>query len=469
MANFDELLNRYDELSRNLMNSMKDGKKFIVVTHIDADGLCSGALTFVALARRGATVSARSVPDLDPKTIELLREERYDFYIFTDLGSTLVSELAAALDNRFLVLDHHELPEVSARNPAVVNAWQYGYDGGTEACSSTMAYYFARALDYSNRDLAYLSVVGAVADRQDVGEGRSLTGLNGKALEEAQSSGLLTVSKDLLFYGRETRPLHEAIASSSSPFIKGLSGSKDAALAALIKAGIRMKDSAKWRTLAELSSEEKKKVTEVLASFLAPAGGGGAELIRALIGDIYTLGMEDAFTPLRDAREFATLLNSCGRMGKPGLGLSICVGDRSESLREGMRLLSEYRAEISKSVQGILSDSGRVEIREDFAFITGDDLVDEKLLGPVTSILASAPQFKDRVIVARTKSGESELKISSRVGDSHNREVNLGVMMREAAEKMGGVGGGHMMAAGAKIPLSRGPEFAKTVLEKAGA
>src|SRR3989442_12907995 len=112
-----------------------------------------------------------------------------------------------------------------------------------------MAYFFTRALDYSNMDLAYLSVVVAVADRQDVGEGRSLTGLNRKALEEAQSSGLLRVSKDLLFYGRETRPLHEAIASSSSPFIKGLSGSKDAALAALIKAGIGREEAAKWRSL----------------------------------------------------------------------------------------------------------------------------------------------------------------------------------------------------------------------------
>ena len=40
--------------------------------------------------------------------------------------------------------------------------------------------------------------------------------------------------------------------------------------------------------------------------------------------------------------------------------------------------------------------------------------------------------------------------------------------MREAAEKTGGVGGGHMMAAGAKIPFSRGPEFAKTLVERAG-
>src|SRR5437773_9588367 len=114
MANFDELLNRYNELSQNLTESIREGKKFIVVTHIDADGLCSGAMTFVALARRGATVSGRTVPDLDPKTIDVLREERYDFYIFTDRGATLVNELALALDIKFLVLDHHALPEVSA-------------------------------------------------------------------------------------------------------------------------------------------------------------------------------------------------------------------------------------------------------------------------------------------------------------------------------------------------------------------
>src|SRR3989442_15838402 len=161
MANFDELLNRYYELSRNLTNTIRDGKKFIVVTHIDADGLCSGATTFLALARRGATVSVRTVPDLDLKTIDSLREERYDFYIFTDLASSLVSELASALDSRFLLLDHHELPEDRARNPAVVNAWHIGSDGGNAACSSAMEYYFARALDFSNSYLAHISIVRA--------------------------------------------------------------------------------------------------------------------------------------------------------------------------------------------------------------------------------------------------------------------------------------------------------------------
>ncbi len=465
MPNFEGLLNRYEEHARDLASSLREGKKFIVVTHIDADGLCSGAAAFAALARRGATVSVRALQDLDRKAIQGLREERFDFYIFTDLASTLLTELASALGTRFLVLDHHELPEESLKDGSVINAWQYGYDGGTEACSATMAYFLARALDRSNIDLSYLSVVGAVGDRQDVGVGRSLTGLNRNALGEAQSAGLVQVSKDLLFFGRETRPLHEAIASASSPFIKGLSGSKDGALAALVNAGMKVKEGGRWRTLAELSADEKRKVTEVVAGFLAPTGGG-AEVIDELIGDVYTLEGEDSFNPLRDAREFATLLNSCGRMGKPGVGLSICAGERGEALRDGMKLLGEYRSVLSKCVQEILSDAKRIEIKDSFAFVTGDGLIDEKLLGAVTSIIASTPQFKDRVIVSRTNSGESELKISSRVGDSHTGEVDLGTMMRRAAEMMGGVGGGHKMAAGARIPLLKGPEFAREILER---
>jgi len=465
MANFDELLNRYDEVARTLAKLISQVKRFIIVTHIDADGLCSGALAFDALGRRGANVSLRAIPDLDRRIISELGDEHYDFYIFTDLASTLIDELTSVLDNRFLVLDHHQLPEQDMKNPAVINAWQYGYDGGTEACSSAMAYFFARALDHSIKGLAHLAVIGAVADRQDMGGGRSLTGLNKRALEDAQSGGLVTVSKDLLFYGRETRPIHEAIASTSSPFIQGLSGSKDATLSALLGVGIRLKDAAKWRTLSELSEEEKGRVTDLLASLLA-ATGSGSDIISALIGEVYTLLIEDAFTPLRDAREFATLLNSCGRMESPGVGISVCLGDRGVSLKEATKLLGDYRFGINRSLQGILSDAGRVKFKGDFAFIMGDDLIDEKMLGPVTSILASSPQFKDKVLVARTRSGVSELKFSSRVGDSHRGAINLGTLMKQAAELTGGVGGGHMMAAGAKVPLSRGADFAEAVLEK---
>ena len=373
--------------------------------------------------------------------------------------------MGAALDRRYLVIDHHQLSEGDMLNPAVVNAWAYGFDGGRDACSSSMAYFFATSIDPSNSDLSPLAVVGAVADRQDAGQGRSLTGLNKAAMEEARSSGLLSSSKDLMFTGRETRPIHESIALTSTPFLKGLTGSKDALLSALHESGLQLKDGATWRTISSLSAEEKMKLMEVIASMLGPAEGA-TDAIAGLLGEVYTLEFEDSFTPLRDAREFATLLNACGRMAAPGTGISICLGDRSEALKAAMKTLSEYRAGINKTLEALTGDTSRFEHRGSIVFIRGEGVVDEKLLGPVISILTSSPGFRDKVLVGTSSSQDSELKISSRVGDSFSGTVNLGLVMREAAEVVGGVGGGHTMAAGARIPATAVEAFSKVVADR---
>lgn len=415
--------------------------------------------------RKGANVTVRSIPDLDRRRIKEIQSQSHDFVIFTDLASALAVELEDALDSRFVAIDHHQIPEEEVAKPYFVNAWQYGYDGGREACSSTLAYLFAAAMDASNRDLSYLAVVGAVADRQDAGPGRSLTGLNRKAMEEAQSAGLLSVAKDLTLTGRETRPVHESIALTSTPFLPGLTGSKDAVLAALLQAGLSLKEGSRWRTAAELSSDERMKVTEVIAGALG-ATGGATDALAGLIGEVYTLTYEDSFTSLRDPREFATLLNACGRMGVAGVGMAICLGDRGEALKSAAKTLSEYRLSINKALQGVMADSSRVSQHGNVVLVHGEELVDEKLLGPVTSIITSSQPYKDKIVIASATSGDSEIKISARVGDAFEGTVNLGVVMRKAAEAVEGVGGGHSMAAGAKIPSSKAEAFSKLVLEK---
>jgi single-stranded-DNA-specific exonuclease len=465
LADLEGLLDRYDTLAKEIQRVARQGKKILVVTHIDADGIASGSLVFASLMRRGANVTLRSIPDLDLKFIAQLKEGRFDYHIFTDLASSLLSDLSEALDGRYLVIDHHQLTDEDLSHPNVVNAWQFGFDGGTEACSSTMAYFFARAVDYRNADLAYLPIVGAVADRQDSGPGRSLTGLNRKALEDAQSAGLVSATKDLLFTGRETRPIHEAIALTSTPYLPGLSGSKDAVLAALLQAGFELRSEGAWRTLSELSSEEKMKLTEVIAGVLLPSGGGTDQL-TGLIGEVYTLELEDPFTPLRDAREFGTLLNACGRMDQAGVGMAVCLGDRADSLKAAMKTLLDYRSGLAKAMDALMADRSRIEVHGKTTLVRGDDTVAERLLGPVASILTSSPGYKDKVVVARTKAGQAELKISGRVGDSFEGKVNLGSIIRESAEAVGGVGGGHSMAAGAKIPAAEGERFERLVLEK---
>ena len=465
MADFEGLMARYMAMGPGLLKLSADGKRILVVTHIDADGLCSGSAVFAALKRKGANVALRTVPDLDAKTIGALKELGYEFNIFTDLGSTLVSELEAAFGDRFLVIDHHQISEADIRSPCVVNAWAFGFDGGKEACSSAMAYFFAAALDPANADLSPLAVVGAVADRQDSGPGRSLGGLNRAALGDAQTRGLVSMTTDLMFTGRETRPVHEAIALTSTPFLKGLTGGRDAVLALLHQSGLSLKDGGTWRTISSLSQDEKKRLIEVLAGVVS-SQEGASEALSGMFGEVYTLHFEDAFTPLRDAREFGTLLNSCGRMGASGIGISVCLGDRSQALKDAMKTLSEYRGGINKALSGLTSEPSRMERHGSLVFVNGEGLVDENLLGPVISILTSTPEFKDKVVVGRATARGSDLKISSRVGDAFAGPVNLGLIMKEAAEAVDGVGGGHEMAAGAKIPSSRGDSFSRAVLAR---
>lgn len=465
MADFEGLIARYATLAPNVTRLAASGKRILVTTHIDADGLCSGSIVFACLKRKGANVVLRTLPDLDPRSIKELQASGYDFNVFTDLGSTLVSELESAFGEGFLVIDHHQIPDANAARPAVVNAWKYGYDGGKEACSSAMAYFFAATVDSANSDLSPLAVVGALADRQDSGPGRSLTGLNRAAVDAARSRGLMEATTDLMFTGRETRPIHEAVALTSSPFLKGLTGSKDSVLALLHKAGFTLKDGGTWKTISSLTSEEKKKLTEFIAGTVG-SEEGSTEALASLFGEVYTLRFEDMFTPLRDAREFGTLLNSCGRMSVPGVGVSICLGDRSQGLTAAMKTLTDYRTGINRALDALSSDPSRIEMHGMLAFVDGEGVVDERILGPVISILTSSPEFKDKVVVGRATSRDSEVKISSRVGDAYGGPVNLGLIMREAAEGVNGVGGGHEMAAGAKIPSSAVESFSRAVIAR---
>jgi single-stranded-DNA-specific exonuclease len=468
LADLEGLIARCRAISPGILRIAKSGKRILVVTHIDADGLCSGSIVFSALERKGANATLRAIPDLDPNSIAELESLKFDFYVFTDLGSTLIEELEGAFGDRYLVLDHHQIEEADGRSPSVLNAWSYGFDGGTEACSSAMAYFFAATLDPMNCDLAQLAVVGALADRQDAGSGRSLTGLNKGAADDAQSGGLLRVAKDLMFTGRETRPIHEAVALTSTPFLKGLTGSKDSVLAALHRSGLPLKDGATWRTISSLTPDEKMKLTEVIATTMGPVEGA-TEAIASLVGEAYTFEFEDPFTPLRDAREFGTLLNACGRMGSAGAGISVCLGDRSDALKSAMKTLSDYRSGINKALEGLASEPSRMQQHGSLVMVRGEGVVDEKLLGPVISILTSSPEFKDKVVVGSTESRGESLKISSRVGDEYNGSVNLGLIMREAAESVDGVGGGHAMAAGAKIPSSKVDSFSRAVMERVAA
>ena len=76
---------------------------------------------------------------------------------------------------------------------------------------------------------------------QDKYEQRSLKGLNEIIVNDAVEAGLLKVEKDLTFFGRETRPIHRMLATTTNPFIPGLSGQETEALNFVTNLGIPTK------------------------------------------------------------------------------------------------------------------------------------------------------------------------------------------------------------------------------------
>src|SRR5438105_1523243 len=100
---------RAREEAERLFDLSNRGARVLVVTHIDADGLSSGSIAFSALARERFAVSVRAIPDLDPRAIDRLKADKFEFYLFTDLGSGLLEELSAAFGARSLVVDQHQI------------------------------------------------------------------------------------------------------------------------------------------------------------------------------------------------------------------------------------------------------------------------------------------------------------------------------------------------------------------------
>jgi RecJ-like exonuclease len=432
-----------------ISDCIKSRKSISVTTHIDCDGLTSGSIITKALIRAGARCTVRTSKEFSKKVIDSLKKDSRDFHVITDLAGGFASSLDESLGENWIVLDHHQISEKEHDNQKVINAWKYGIDGGTEICAGGMAYLAAMALDDKNSDLSAIAVVSALGDRQDQGERKSFIGKNYEIANIAKEEGLVDIDLDLLLVGRETRSLPDALAFTSQPFIEGLTWNRDACLSLLNSSGIQLKDGGRWRVPAELNDEEKRLVIETITKFTS--GKNATEVMSELIGYTYTFPREDKRSFLRDGREFSTMLNSCGRISRSGVGIAVCMGDRNKILREGEIILTDYRKRIREYMNILTNERWRVSESKTCVMVNGEGIVPEMMTGTISSLIAGSPKNAGKIVILRTGGEENTIKFSSRKSFGCKSDINLSELMRTGAEKFDGVGGGHNAAAGAKI------------------
>lgn len=459
----EDFFNSFQEAVSLFEKHVKDDSFIRFVTHNDADGLSSGGILASVALRSGARFKISSEKKLDDKLIARLVKEKPSLIVFSDFGSGYLDIIHESLKQDIIVFDHHLPMEYDGPNIVHINPMLHDIDGARDIAASGVCYFFAKAIDPENKDLACLGLLGALGDQQDKGERKSLIGLNKIIEAEAEEKHLLEKRVGLVFYGYETRPLAKAIAYTTIPYIPGLSGNESNCVAFLKQIGIEIIKGDNLRALADLEDTEITHLFSALSNHMVN-NGCDSDSIHQLIGTIYTFKLEEPSTPLRSGREYGSLLNACGRMNKQGVGLSVALGDRNEALSEAHETLELYRKTIGEALDWVQLNE-RVEEWDNIYVIRAEDHVNDTVIGVVSGILLSQGILKKKKpIIATAYSEDEQLKVSARgIEELVEQGIHMGRIMQDAAETVEGGGGGHDIAAGAYISMKNEHAFLEEV------
>lgn len=435
-------------------------KSVTLISHIDADGITSEAIMAQALKRAGICVTPVFVRQLEPLTMKHIPKDD-TLKIFTDLGAgqqNLLEDAGFALDE-VLILDHHiSQPAPNGTEYHQVNSQFYGKE--YEKCSAAgVSYMVARKMDTKNTDLSELAIVGNVGDMM-ARETCGLVGLARWIAEDGAHAGRVVIRKGLNCYGLSTRPLHLCLANSDDPAIPGLKSDPKSAIDLLMKIGIysHQSDTRVWE---DLSDEEAKNLTSIIAEQMIANG----ESCERLFAELYFFPNEMEKTPLRNAAEYATMLNACGRWAKPKIGEAVCFGDRGQSYREAEHMLRHHRSIIRELCEYIL-DNGVTE-EEHIQWMHTKDKYPDTIVGIGAGMALSKLDPAKPIMVLCDVSDEPDMvKVSMR---TYEKVLKLGVDLQAAlvtaATEFDGAGGGHNIAAGAYIPKGCENDFIRRVNE----
>jgi single-stranded-DNA-specific exonuclease len=488
----EELFIALKEAKDHFCNSLSHSNLVVhVYTHLDADGLSSGAIIGKALYREQIPFQIRILKQLEKEQIIGIKEKLEldeQFVILTDFGSGQYLEITNQKEDsgemrNLLIIDHHlpqnvdkmDDPQVleikKDSKPWHINPYFYGINGSNEVSAAGLTYLFSKTLNQKNIDLAYIALVGAMGDIQNQAPNRAFFGLNTRILEDAINTNQVEVIDDLMF--SPIKPLNEAIAYSNELNLPGISGNSSKSLVFLKKIGILMeKSNGAIRTLNDLDKNEKRKISSAIIEYALKYQIEPEEIIQNLVIKRYILKNETTGSELHELHEFSNLLNSCGRSDNGSLGIAIAMGDRKEAYQKAQNQLQEYKKTIMNFMNWI-QEGDKIKELENIQFFFGEGRIPDTMIGTIASMLifdkGEIINKNKPVLGCAKREKEGVFKISARADKKIvEKGVNLSEAIRKALEKskLDILGGGHPPAAGTKVPIDKIDTFLKNFDEE---
>jgi single-stranded-DNA-specific exonuclease len=210
-----------ESLSKEFIDSLESSHRLLasspfvrIVTHYDADGICSSAVLAHALSRANVRFHVTFCKNLDNTFMEELIMEKCECVVFLDIGGNnpdAMEELATS-GAKIVIFDHHRVQDwKDVLNLTLVNCNNFGVDGMADACSSTIAFLVALMFSEDNWDLIGYCLAGCIGDKQHLPE---FLGINRTIVNVGKSRGVLEERQELNLVG-ET--VIEALTSSIEP------------------------------------------------------------------------------------------------------------------------------------------------------------------------------------------------------------------------------------------------------------
>lgn len=431
-----------------------------LISHMDADGICSAALISNALDRLEIRHHVKFVHMLYPDVVEEL--EIGELPVFTDLGSSQLSNLKPKFGgNDAVVIDHH-VPEVEYEweELAHFNAHLEGIDGVQEISGSGMAYLVAKELDSRNKDLSVQALGGAVGDVQNAwGE---VKGYNRRIVEDGGEVGVIGREEDLLLYGRNTRPVFKALMRISDPPVPGVTNSVEGAVSMLKDLDIPYKTEDGYRRPVDLSEEEKRKLaSELITRAMSDVPEELAKYVPGLIvGEVYTFLNEQERSLLRGADEFATCINATARHEQPLIGYEVAKGDRGVYQNRMRKLLNYHRKCIAEGMDHVNEIGVKDGPQQYLQYFDASEVLKKTFIGTVASLTLAQDGVDPYRPMLGIVDDDGVAKVSARCSKLlFLRGLDMGQAIEIAADEVEGEGGGHAVACGAQIDGDRIDDF----------
>ncbi|WP_406659962.1 DHH family phosphoesterase [Methanolobus sp. ZRKC3] len=438
-----DVMDKMLQQARKCAEEIKRYREVQLVSHIDADGITSGAIIAKSLQRAGIEYDMQFVKQLDENIIKELADRNPELTIFTDLGSGQIEHINNYGLNA-IVSDHHRPQgEIDLH----LNSHLFGANGSFEISGSGTTFILANQLG-NNRDLADLAITGCIGDMQYRKYGK-IVSLNREILENNPTA--IIPKTDISLFGKQTRPVYKMLQYSSDPYLPGLTGNENACITFLQNMGLKYANDEKWRRWIDLTDEEKTNISSSLLQYSMQNGLSSYNISR-LIGESYILLQETEGTEMRDASEYSTLLNATGRYMRAEIGMAVCMGDRGDAYEEAKNLLATHRKNLVDGLN-FVKENGVTQLSHLQYFDAGSK-IPETIVGIVAGMSHSSNN-RYLPIIAFANSDDG-YKVSARgTQELVNRGLNLSDAISKVCQEIGGAGGGHDIAAGATVPAGK--------------